>query len=98
MDARGMRLADLADELLSRILDRRVVDKTGLDGRFDFHLEFTPDDTTPLGGPSRPSRAADLSGLSIFTALEDQLGLVLKSDTATGDILVIDYLERPSEN
>ena len=47
MDAFGMSIGDLADGLLSRILDRVVIDKTGQAGLFDFHLEFTPDDVTP---------------------------------------------------
>jgi uncharacterized protein (TIGR03435 family) len=87
------------------VLDRPVIDKTGITGMFDFHLEFAPDETTagvaspfapvggPQGGPSDPA-----GGPSIFTALQNQLGLKLESAKASGEFLVIDHVERPSEN
>jgi len=101
MDARGMKITNLADELLSRILDRPVVDKTGLDGMFDFHLEFTPDDATRLdagghGDASGP--ASDPGALSVFTAVEQQLGLKLVPDKGLFGVLVIDRVERPGAN
>ena len=98
MDAHGMSTVELADGILSRIMDRSVVDKTGLTAMFDFHLEFTPDGVTPLGGGTKSVSAAEPGGLSVFTALSEQLGLKLEPGTGTMDVLVIDHLERPSEN
>ncbi len=69
---------------------RYVIDKTGLAGRYDFELRWTPDDTpadSPLAG-----------GPSIFTAVEEQLGLKLEPATAPVDVLVIDHAEQPSPN
>jgi uncharacterized protein (TIGR03435 family) len=68
---------------------RTVLDKTGLTGRYDFSAHWTSDATT--GG-------AESSGPSIFTALQEQLGLKLEPSTAPLDILVIDSAEKPSES
>ncbi len=76
---------------LSGVLGRRVIDKTGVTQNVDIHLEFTPDEIN--GAP-----AADSSRPSIFVAIREQLGLKLESVKAPGDILVVDRLERPSEN
>lgn len=83
---------------LSRRLRRPVVDKTGLGGVYNITLEWTPDETQPSPAPTDPSPpAADNSG-SIFTALQEQLGLRLESQKGPVEILVIDHAERPSEN
>lgn len=71
--------------LLSRQLENRVVDQTGLAGNYDFTLQWTPDDN-PQNGPS------------IFTAIQEQLGLRLESAKLPVDCLVIDHVERPSSN
>ncbi|HEY1759079.1 MAG TPA: TIGR03435 family protein [Bryobacteraceae bacterium] len=67
---------------------RPVIDKTGLTGSYNFSLEYTPDGT--------PADVA--TGPSIFTALEDQLGLKLVSSKAPTEILVIDHAEKPTQN
>ena len=72
-------------------LARPVVDQTGLDGRFDFTLEWIRESNDPA--------PADLQeGTTFQEALQEQLGLKLKSTKATMDTLVIDHVERPSEN
>jgi uncharacterized protein (TIGR03435 family) len=82
-------------------LDRPVIDKTGLRGLFDFHLEFRVDGTTagffPPGFPM-PAPSDDPDGLSIFTAVQQQLGLRLEPSKGASEFLVIDHVERPSEN
>lgn len=83
---------------LSSILDRKVIDKTGLTGIFDFNLEWT---LTPVAAPpdgSATSASNDAVGPSIFTALQEQLGLRLESAKGPVDMLVIHHVERPSEN
>lgn len=68
---------------------RLIVDKTGLgDRKLDFDLKWTPDN----------SRSAADSGPSLFTALEEQLGLKLVSSKSIGKVLVIDHIERPTPN
>jgi uncharacterized protein (TIGR03435 family) len=78
------------DDLLRYETGRTVIDKTGLTGLYDFELQWTPDDTradSPIA-----------SGPSIFTALQEQLGLKLEPATAPLSVLVIDSAEHPSAN
>ncbi len=83
-------------------LDRPVIDKTGIDGLFDIHLEFALDDTTravlPANRPDTIYPDDPTGGTSIFTAVQEQLGLKLESAKGPGEFLVIDHVERPSEN
>jgi uncharacterized protein (TIGR03435 family) len=97
-DVPGVSISDFADALLSRIMNRVVIDKTGETGFFDLHFEFTPNDATPLGGPPLPVSPAGENDVSIFTALEQQLGLKLENDKAPVAVLVIDSVSKPSEN
>jgi uncharacterized protein (TIGR03435 family) len=91
------------EEFVSRMpLDRPVVDKTGLTGRFNLHLEFAPllpPGPVMLNGQmvTLPPQPAD-SGPSIFTAIQKQLGLKLTPGKAPIDVIVVDSIERPSEN
>jgi uncharacterized protein (TIGR03435 family) len=88
--------------VLADVLGRPVVDKTGFTGTFDVKLEFTPEGTTfgadGFGPPGGLPPGFDTSGPSIFTALQDQLGLKLESQKGPGEILVIDHAEKASEN
>jgi bla regulator protein blaR1 len=91
--------------MLSRMLGRTVLDKTGLTGKFDISMHWTPDQSQamqpPAGGlpPGMPQPPpVDPNGPSIFTALQDQLGLKLESQKGPVDIVVIDHVEKPSEN
>ena len=77
-------------------LDRPVVDRTGLTGRYDFDLEWTPDETqfggsVPKGNPASPRP-------ELFAAMQEQLGLRLEATKGPIQALVIDRAERPSEN
>jgi uncharacterized protein (TIGR03435 family) len=96
MTGRGMTMANLA-ETLSQHLDRPVVDKTGLDGFFDLHLEWSPEEK-----PSDEKSAAAAqppTGPSIFTAVQEQLGLKLQAEKLPIDVVVVDHIERePTEN
>lgn len=99
---RGMTMQGAA-YLLSLNLDRPVIDRTGLTGWYDFDLEFARDPS--LAGPPPPppgglpaDPANQPSGPSIFTAVQEQLGLRLESAKGPVEILVIDHVERPSGN
>jgi uncharacterized protein (TIGR03435 family) len=82
--AKASTMAHFA-EVLSRQMDRPVVNQTGLDGVFNLKLQWTPDVTAA-------------NGVSIFTAIQEQLGLRLRSQKAPVEVLVIDHAEKPSEN
>jgi uncharacterized protein (TIGR03435 family) len=75
---------------------RPIIDKTGLTGRFDFMLEWAHERRTTAGSDSPV--ASDPIGPTPLEALRDQLGLKLESAKASIPILVIDKVERPSEN
>jgi len=88
IDSHGQTVTALAAQGFRADLDRPVIDQTGLTGMFDVHLEFAHE-----GAP-----AGDLSAPSLFTAVQEQLGLKLTPDKGPVEVLVIDHLERPSEN
>jgi hypothetical protein len=89
---------------LTLYLDRPVLDRTAIQGDYDFTLKWTPapNESSPqamgLAPRAEPQGPADSNGPSIFTALQEQLGLKLESTKGPVDILVIDRVERPSEN
>jgi uncharacterized protein (TIGR03435 family) len=105
MDGHGMSVKEFAQRL-STMLDRKVIDKSGVTGLFDFHVEFAPDENTPMfrggrgggdaGNPAPPT--TESAGPSIFDALQEQLGLKLLPDKGPVESLVIDHVEKPSEN
>jgi uncharacterized protein (TIGR03435 family) len=77
---------------------REVIDKTGLDGLYDISLTWTPLQTAAPGGGSGTAPSPDAEGASLFTAMEEQLGLKLVPAKGQQQVLVIDHIERPSEN
>jgi uncharacterized protein (TIGR03435 family) len=89
--------------MLSRQLQRTVIDKTGLTGKYDFTLQWTEESSDPMfkggdGSQQKAEPAPDATGPSIFTALQEQLGLKLQSAKGPVETLVIDHVEMPSEN
>ena len=82
-------------EVLTPFVQRVVLDRTGLAGRFDVDLVLTPDQ---MRRPDAPSAGASLDGPSIFTTLQEQLGLKLEPARAPIEVVVIDAAEHPTEN
>ena len=82
--------------MLSMLLGRRVIDKTGFTGLFDLQLDFVPDETTPTMPPPPPG--VFISGSSFPEALRQQLGLQLESTKGPVEVVVVDHAERPSAN
>jgi uncharacterized protein (TIGR03435 family) len=93
-------------EAISPEVGRTIVDKTGLAAYYDYTLKWTPDDGRPpmpgdpSGGPPRGDAAptSDAGGPSLFTALQEQLGLKLESQKGPVDVIVIDHIDPPSPN
>ena len=86
-------MEQLARQLSNSGIGRPVRDGTGLTGSYDYKLKWLP------GMRAGPDAAADTGGPpSIFTALQEQLGLKLESGKGPGEVLVIDHVEKPSEN
>jgi uncharacterized protein (TIGR03435 family) len=92
-------MADFAGVMQAVVLDRPVVDRTGLTGRWDFTLQWTPDESQ-FGG--RGAAAGQLQGANappgLFTAIQEQLGLKLESTRTPVEVFVIDRVEKPSAN
>ena len=78
---------------LGPLVSRFTIDKTGLAGGFDVELTWTPDQVSAAS-----DTAANSPGPSIFTALQEQLGLKLVSEKGPVAILVVDHVEEPSRN
>jgi len=95
--ARNVTMPFIANQLTAMgHLDRPVLDQTGLSGVFDFTLEWVPE----IDGPLPPGVEAhpDPAGLTFMEAVNEQLGLKLQSQKGPVDVLVVDHVERPSEN
>jgi uncharacterized protein (TIGR03435 family) len=103
LESEGTNTEMLA-RFLSQQLGRTVVDKTGLSAIYDFTLQWTPDDAPPPmpgsadGGPPHSEGGSDAVGPSLFTALQEQLGLKLEPTKGAVDVIVIDHIDPPSEN
>jgi uncharacterized protein (TIGR03435 family) len=89
-------MGDFVSILQRAILDRPVVDKTGLKGRFDFDLEWAPDETQ-FGGEV-PVAPGDAPSAPLFSAIQQELGLKLEATKGPVEALVVDNVERPSAN
>jgi uncharacterized protein (TIGR03435 family) len=102
MTVKKVPMATVA-QVLSNTLRRPVIDKTGLTGEYDFTLEWAPEagQGTAVGGPppgTAPDAPAAADGPTIFTAIQEQLGLRLDSQKAPVETVVVDRVERPGEN
>ena len=104
--AGGVTMSQIA-RTLSQYTGRMVVDRTALEGSFDYDLEFAPDPGLrgrgpggglPPGPPPEGTMPAVPEGVSIFTAVQEQLGLRLESQRGTVEVMVVESADQPSEN
>jgi uncharacterized protein (TIGR03435 family) len=99
----GMTMTDFAQRMQAGVMDKPVVDQTGLSGRYDFELKWTPDESQfaqfrgtgavvppPTDDPNAPP--------SLYTAVQEQLGLKMGPAKLPDEVIVIDHVEKPSEN
>ena len=89
---------EMLAQAVARQLDRPVVDRTNLTGGFDLELEWMPHMPVSAAAQGILDRLPDPDRPSIFTAVQEQLGLRLVPGMAPLEVLVIDHVERPSEN
>ena len=89
-------MGEFASLLQRALLDRPVVDKTGLSGRYDFNLDWAPDETQ-FGGEV-PVAPSDTPSPPFFTAIEQQIGLKVTAARGPVEALVVDSAGRPSAN
>ena len=97
----GTPMSRLATQILAQLTGRVVVDKTGLTGAYDIDLKWTPTPDQLPQGPPPPGfelPAIDPNGPSLFTALQEQLGLKLDAERGPVEVLVVEKLVPPTEN
>ena len=97
MDAQGVSISDFARQL-SRQLGVAVVDKTGLKGNYDFKLQWKRGADQSANAPENQSFDDTQSPSSLMTAMQDQLGLKLEPQKGPTLVLIIDHIEKPTEN
>jgi uncharacterized protein (TIGR03435 family) len=99
LTVRNATMEDVAEGLQGAVFDRPVVDRTDIQGHWDFSLKWTPDETQfqVFGAKIVPNEAADAPP-PIFTAIQEQIGLKLDAAKTMVDVMVLDHVEKPSEN
>ena len=101
---RNMDMKEFANGMQSAVMDKPVVDQTGLTEKYDFNLKWTPDDsqfaTFRRPGATPPTPPADDPNAppSLYTAIQEQIGLKMSPGKAQDDVIVIDHVEKPSAN
>jgi len=103
LTVRNMMMSDFAKWMQGSVTDRPILDQTGLKDRYDFTLKWTPDDSQfaacrstgaiPTVNPDEPNAPP-----SLYTAVQEQLGLKLDPVKAQDDVMVIDHVQKPSDN
>ena len=101
---RNMTMADFANGMQTAVMDKPVVDQTGLKDRYDFNLKWTPDDSQFAqfrgnGAPPPPPPSDDPNAPpALYTAIQEQAGLKIGPGKAQDDVIVIDHVEKPTAN
>ncbi len=100
LNVRNATMANFTGLMQEAVLDRPVVDQTGLKGRFDFTLKWTPDDSQFGGMAAKLPPPTDTANVQppLYTAIQEQMGLKLDATRAPAEVLVIDHVEKPSAN
>jgi uncharacterized protein (TIGR03435 family) len=103
LTVRNMSMADFATWMQSGVMDRPVVDQTGLTDRYDFKLKWTPDQSQfaqfrTTGAVVPPATDDPKAPPGLYTAVQEQLGLKMESKKAPDDVIVIDHVEKASAN
>jgi uncharacterized protein (TIGR03435 family) len=102
MSVANATVAEFAGFMQRYVLDRPVVDQTGIAGKYDFELSWMPDQTQFGGNMAEPdatTRPDDATArASLYTAIQEQLGLRLVAKDDLADVVVLERAEHPSEN
>jgi uncharacterized protein (TIGR03435 family) len=102
LNIRNSTMAEFAGFLQANVLEQPVVDQTGLTDRFDFNVRYAPDATQvanfPAGVPPPPAGNDADAPPDLFTAFQQQVGMKLEPKKGFVHVVVVDKVERPSEN
>jgi uncharacterized protein (TIGR03435 family) len=100
---RNLTMPDFAIWFQSAVTDRPIVDQTGIKGRYDIRLKWTPDDSQfaqfgGIGFHTPPASDTADAPPNLYTAIQEQLGLKIEATKAPDNVMVIDHVEKPSPN
>jgi uncharacterized protein (TIGR03435 family) len=103
LTVRNMNMKEFASWMQSGVMDRPVVDHTGLTDKYDFQLKWTPDDSQfaqfrGVGAVAPPAGDNPDAPPSLYTVVQEKLGLKIEAGKAMDDVIVIDHVEKPSPN
>jgi uncharacterized protein (TIGR03435 family) len=100
LTAANLSMQDFAEGMQSAVMDKPVVDHTGLTGRYDFTLNWTADESqfAQMGARVPPPTDDANAPPNLYTAMQEQLGLKLEAVRTKADVVVIDHIEKPSAN
>jgi uncharacterized protein (TIGR03435 family) len=100
LNVHNATMRDFTELLQNVVLDRPVLDQTGLTGKFDFMLNWTPDDSqfSGLGARVPPPTDGANAPPNLYTALQEQIGLKLDATKAQAEVMIVDHVEKPSAN
>jgi uncharacterized protein (TIGR03435 family) len=98
LTCKKVTMKTFAEVALQNRMGRKVIDKTGLSGEYDFTMEFAPDEGAPNAKDGDHAEPSLPGGPSFLTALQEQLGLRLEPAKGPAEFLVIDQVQRPSAN
>jgi len=96
IEVRGADMIQFAQRLSARV-DRPVIDKTGINGRYNFRLDWMPDTASRATDPANPP-PADTALPTIYAAVQEQLGLKLTPEKGPVEYLVVDRVQKPTGN
>jgi uncharacterized protein (TIGR03435 family) len=101
--ATSMTMTGFAERMQRGVMDKPVVDQTGLPGRYDFELKWTPDESQfaqfrGIGAVVPPPSSDPNAPPGLYTAMQEQLGLKMGTAELLDDTIVVDHVEKPSEN
>jgi uncharacterized protein (TIGR03435 family) len=93
-------MSEFVGMMQETVMDRPVIDQTELKGKYDFTLNWTPDDSQFGGMPAKMPPPVDNTNPppNLYTAIQEQIGLKLDATKAPADVMVVDHVEKPSEN
>ena len=103
LTVRNMNMKEFTEGMQASVMDKPVIDQTGLTEKYDFILKWTPDDSQfagfrSAGAPPTPPSDDPNAPPSLYTAIQEQIGLKMGPGKAPDDVIVIDHVEKPSAN
>ena len=103
LNVRNLTMKDFATWMQSGVMDKPVVDQTELTDRYDFQLKWTPDDSQfaqfrGTGAVPPPPKDDPNAPPGLYTAIQEQIGLKMGPAKFPDDVIVVDHVEKPSEN